>query len=163
MSERLITESSSADLRYELLEGPVPDFLRPLVWQLHSSVFPPQSPETFWLEADQQRRLLTILTWAGETLAAYKMGYERKPGHFYSWLGCVSADFRRRGIASDLMRRQHDWCLQNGFHTVRTQTRNQWRDMLILNLRHGFDITGTFLNEAGSINIILEKKLNGPD
>jgi len=41
---------------------------------------------------------------------------------------------------------------------IRTQTRNTWRNMLILNLRNGFDIVGTF-TEQGDTTILLEKRL----
>lgn len=87
-----------------------------------------------------------------------KLGYERKPGHYYSWLGGVHPDFRGQGIATELMVRQHDWCRQQGYQAVRTQTYNQWRSMLLLNLRHGFDITGTLQGHHG-LTIVLEKRL----
>ncbi|WP_077920047.1 GNAT family N-acetyltransferase [Spirosoma sp. 209] len=93
-----------------------------------------------------------------EQVVGCKLGYERKPGHFYSWLGCVDPTRRGQGIASELMRRQHDWCRDQGYHTIRTQTYNQWREMLILNLRFGFAITGTLQGPHG-LTIVLEKSL----
>lgn len=87
-----------------------------------------------------------------------KLGYERKPGHYYSWLGGVHADFRGQGIAAELMRRQHAWCQEQGYHRIRTQTYNRWRAMLLLNLRHGFDIVGT-VQGAHGLTIVLEKDL----
>jgi hypothetical protein len=56
------------------------------------------------------------------------------------------------------MRRQHDWCRQNGYRTIRTHTYNQWRSMLILNIRSGFDIIGTLSGKRG-LTIVLEKTL----
>lgn len=151
--------------RYELIDGPIPGPAREPLWLLYASIFTDKTSGNFWPEIDEQaaRDLLTLLAWADDELVGFKMGYMRKPGHFYSWLGGVRADFRGHGIASELMRRQHDWCQQNGFRAVRTHTRNQWRDMLILNLRHGFDIIGTFLNEEGTVNIMLEKQFSRPD
>ncbi|WP_020598460.1 GNAT family N-acetyltransferase [Spirosoma panaciterrae] len=87
-----------------------------------------------------------------------KLGYERKKGHYYSWLGGVHPDFRGHGIASELMRRQHDWCRTQKYHTVRTQTYNQWRSMLSLNIRFGFDIIGVTQGKRG-LAIVLEKKV----
>ncbi|GAB4024424.1 GNAT family N-acetyltransferase [Spirosoma gilvum] len=87
-----------------------------------------------------------------------KLGYERKKGHFYSWLGGVHPDFRGQGIASELMRLQHDWCLVQGYQVVRTQTYNQWRSMLSLNIRFGFDIIGVTQGKRG-LAIVLEKRL----
>lgn len=102
--------------------------------------------------------VVAALALADDRLVGCKLGYERKPSQFYSWLGGVHPDYRGRGIAAELMRRQHDWCRQNGYHTVRTQTYNQWREMLILNLRHGFDIIGTVQGARG-LTIVLEKTL----
>ena len=57
------------------------------------------------------------------------------------------------------MRQQHNWCRQNGYHTVRTQTYNQWRDMLVLNIKSGFDIVGTVQGTRGLV-IVMEKKMD---
>ncbi|SOD79783.1 GNAT family N-acetyltransferase [Spirosoma fluviale] len=102
--------------------------------------------------------LQAILALADGQVIGCKLGYERKPGHNYSWLGGVHPDFRSHGIATELMRWQHGWCQQQGYQTIRTQTYNQWRSMLILNLRHGFDITGTLQGKHG-LTIVLEKRL----
>ena len=47
---------------------------------------------------------------------------------------------------------------EHGYHTVRTQTYNRWRQMLMLNLRFGFDIVGTMQGKRGLI-IVMEKNL----
>jgi len=115
------------------------------------------------LEADlryQQQRgpVQAWLAYEGERLIGGKLGYERKPGHYYSWLGGVHPDFRSQGIAAELMRQQHAWCVAQGYRRIRTQTYNRWRAMLLLNLRHGFDITGTLQGSHG-LTIVLEKEL----
>jgi predicted GNAT superfamily acetyltransferase len=94
-----------------------------------------------------------------EAVVGYKIGYERKPGHYYSLLGGVHPDYRRQGIASRLMTLQHEWCKKKGYQSIQTKTKNKWRDMLILNLKHGFDIIGTYTDEKGEPKIILKKVL----
>jgi GNAT superfamily N-acetyltransferase len=79
---------------------------------------------------------------------------------FYSWLGAVNSKYRRQGIAEELMRMQHDWCSQNGYKKIQTKTLNQWKSMLILNIKHGFDIVETFHDNKGVLKIILEKNLS---
>ena len=106
----------------------------------------------------RQTGIYTGLALANGIVVGCKLGYERKPGHFYSWLGCVAPAFRGNGIAAELMRRQHEWCRQHNYQTIRTQTYNQWRSMLILNLRAGFDIIGTMQGKHG-LTIVLEKTL----
>lgn len=101
---------------------------------------------------------LALLAFDGQRVVGCKMGYEQNPRQFYSWLGCVDPAYRGAGIATELMRRQHDWCRTRGYATIRTHTYNQWRSMLILNLRHGFDIIGTVQGKRG-LSIVLEKRL----
>ncbi|TGE07911.1 GNAT family N-acetyltransferase [Hymenobacter fodinae] len=106
-----------------------------------------------------------VQVWLAETeerLVGCKVGYERKPGHYYSWLGGVATAFRGQGIAAELMREQHAWCQQHGYQRIRTQTYNQWRAMLLLNLRMGFDIVGTMQGAYGLV-IVLEKELNSDE
>ncbi|MDU0370397.1 GNAT family N-acetyltransferase [Hymenobacter endophyticus] len=115
------------------------------------------------LEADlhYQQQCQPVQAWLAyenNQLVGCKLGYERKPGHYYSWLGGVHPDFRGRGIAAELMGQQHAWCAAQGYRRVRTQTYNRWRAMLLLNLRHGFDIIGTVQSSRG-LNIVLEKEL----
>lgn len=96
------------------------------------------------------------LAFSGDQPVACKLGYERKPGHYYSWLGGVHPDHRCQGLAAELMRQQHAWCAAQGYHTIRTQTFNRWRAMLLLNLRFGFDIVGTVQGGRG-LTLVLEK------
>jgi predicted GNAT superfamily acetyltransferase len=87
------------------------------------------------------------------------MGYRIEPQKFYSWIGGVDADYRERGIAAELMRRQHDRCRRSGYKTIQTKTLNRFRSMLVLNIKNGFDITAVYLDERGELKIVLEKRL----
>lgn len=93
-----------------------------------------------------------------EVIVGFKLGHERKAEHYYSWLGGVRLDYRGRGIASKLMELQHQFCLENGYKSIQTRTKNQFRSMLILNLKSGFDIIGTYTDAKGDPKIIMEKK-----
>ncbi|MBO0951744.1 GNAT family N-acetyltransferase [Fibrella forsythiae] len=106
-------------------------------------------------------QLLVVLD--GDRLVGCKLGYTWQPdgkptNTFYSWLGGVDPAYRGQGIAAELMRLQHEACQTARYVTIRTHTYNQWRDMLILNLRHGFHIVGTQPGKRG-LTIILEKTL----
>ena len=77
------------------------------------------------LEADllyhhQRSALQFWLASVDGTVVGCKVGYERKPGHYYSWLGGVHSEFRGRGIARSLMQQQHAWCQHQGYHRIRT-------------------------------------------
>jgi hypothetical protein len=48
---------------------------------------------------------------------------------------------------------------ESGYKAVQTQTKNMWRSMLILNIKNGFDIIGTYTDNEGETKIIIEKML----
>ena len=73
----------------------------------------------------------------------FKLGYDREVGVFYSWLGGVRRDHRRRGVAAALMVMQHSDLRRDGYRCVETRARAENSAMIILNLKHGFEITGT--------------------
>jgi GNAT superfamily N-acetyltransferase len=127
--------------------------------RLHNSIFIGRDADEIAVELAKKPKFLVLLAIEAGVVTGYKIGYEERADRFYSWLGGVHPEFRRRGIGSELMRRQHEWCRENGYRVIRTHTKNKWRDMLILNLRHGFDVIGTYTDAKGEPKIILEKKL----
>lgn len=154
-------ETNEKLVDYQNFTGFPPAPLLASLLALHLNVFAGQTRDEVGAEMAyymERGPFLVNLALIDNRVIGYKAGYERKPGHFYSWLGCVDPAFRGRGVAGTLMHRQHDWCSQQHYHTVRTQTYNQWRGMLILNLTHGFDIIGTQQGPHGLI-IVLEKQL----
>lgn len=94
----------------------------------------------------------------GDEAVGFKLGYERSREEFYSWLGGVHPEYRRRGVAAEMMKRQHEWCRKNGYRTVVTETLNDNGAMLILNLRSGFRVVGTRLDERG-LKVVLSRVL----
>lgn len=94
-----------------------------------------------------------------EEAIAFKLGFRESPDTFYSWLGGVVPEHRGQGIAGQLMQQQHDWCRAKGYLYMRTKTLNRWKEMLILNIRHGFDVVGIQAGRDGVPRILLEKKL----
>jgi predicted GNAT superfamily acetyltransferase len=147
------------EVQYQFIENQLSSQTLEALLELHFQVFSGQPREELIQEMKEAPRLLTIIAYQNQQMVGYKMGYRRKEGHFYSWLGCVSDEFRGQGIASKLMQLQHEWCKTHGYHTIRTMTYNRWRNMLILNLKHGFNIVGLLADTAGEPKIILEKKL----
>lgn len=148
-------------IAYEVINGvPEEDVIREISI-LESGIFANRAHDFDRLKYEFQNKnnLLTILARDGKTPVGFKIGYERRSEQFYSWMGGVSPEYRHRSIASGLMSKQHEWLKKNGYERVRTQTGNEYRDMLSLNIKLGFDVVGTFLNRKGKIRIILEKAL----
>ncbi|TLS36589.1 GNAT family N-acetyltransferase [Pseudalkalibacillus caeni] len=128
------------------------------IFRLNQEIFGNLNKESI-LSSLKKKENASIFLAIDESVIAYKIGYERKSGHYYSWLGGVSPAYREKGIASTLMKKQHDWCLQTGYQSIQTKTKNKWKGMLILNLKYGFDIIGTYTDEKGEPKIILQKIL----
>ncbi|HZG16891.1 MAG TPA: GNAT family N-acetyltransferase [Candidatus Bathyarchaeia archaeon] len=128
------------------------------VIQLQEKVFQSKAQNMF-AELKNKDGILILVAMDESAIVGYKIGYQRKPRHYYSWLGGVDPAYRKHGIGNTLMRMQHEWCKQHDYQTIRTHTKNKWRDMIILNLRHGFDIIGTWTDDLGEPKIMLEKRL----
>ncbi|MGC4379215.1 GNAT family N-acetyltransferase [Fictibacillus sp. Mic-4] len=126
---------------------------------LHESIFSSKRSDTIKEELSWRPQFLILVAVHKDRVVGYKIGYQDRKGRFYSWLGGVDPEYRNQGIASKLMLKQHEWCKDQGYDVIRTQTKNKWKNMLILNLRHGFDIVGTYTDEKGEPKIILEKRL----
>jgi len=94
-----------------------------------------------------------------EKVVGYKIGYTMDKNKFYSWLGGVDPNYRKHGIGSILMEKQHQYLQEQGYQVVQTKTMNKWRGMLILNLKNGFDIVDTYTDDKGLFKIVLEKNL----
>jgi len=104
-------------------------------------------------------KLLTIVAFNGTNVVGYKIGYELDSNTFYSWLGGVDQYYRKQGIASMLMKNQHQFLKEEGYRTVQTKTMNKWRSMLIFNIKNGFDVVNTQIDSQGIHKILLEKEL----
>jgi len=92
-------------------------------------------------------------------MAGFKAGYAKSKTEYFSWMGGVKESFRKQGIAKELMRRQHQWIAANGFQTVETKAKNDSKDMLILDLKFGFDVVGSYTDELGEAKLILKKEI----
>jgi GNAT superfamily N-acetyltransferase len=105
-------------------------------------------------------KFFSILVYEDNKLVGFKLGYVRDQAQFYSWLGGVLPEYRGLGLASELMRQQHNWCVEQKFKKIRTHTSNKFSEMISLNLKHGFEIVGTITSQDQPIKLILEKVLS---
>lgn len=127
------------------------------ILELHKIIF--GCSDNLVKQMESKPELLIHVAMEGTNVIGYKIGYGIDNEKFYSWLGGVDQKYRNTGVASKLMGKQHQYLKEQGFKTVQTKTMNKWRSMLILNIKTGFDIIGTYTNEKGEFKIILEKIL----
>ncbi|SES30330.1 GNAT family N-acetyltransferase [Psychrobacillus sp. OK032] len=126
------------------------------IMELHKHVF--EGAELGLEKLTEKKNLLIFVALKGNRVVGFKIGYEYANNTFYSWLGGVHADFRGKGIASELMRRQHEKVESLGYPKVRTISRNKRREMLLLNIKFGFNVIETFTSKKGTHKIVLEKE-----
>ena len=89
------------------------------------------------------------------------MGYDRyNDGSFYSWMGGVLLDYRRKDVASELAVFQEKWAIDNGYKSIKLKTRNKHESMLAFAIEAGFQILNYEPNkDIGEVRILMEKIL----
>jgi ribosomal protein S18 acetylase RimI-like enzyme len=102
---------------------------------------------------------LSIHTYSDRGIVGFKTGFSIGSGVFYSWIGGVDPEHRRLGLGKRMMLLQHQELKALGFVKVQTKTQNRFRDMIILNLKSGFEIVDTFVEDGKGFQIVLEKRL----
>lgn len=110
-------------------------------------------------DAAEKPGLMLLLAWDGDDCLGFKAGYRRNESTFYSWLGGVLPEARGQGVARRLMLAQHEWVRAQGYGYVTTETYNRYREMLLLNIRTGFDVVGTQTTPNGETKILLRRAL----
>jgi predicted GNAT superfamily acetyltransferase len=144
--------------QYRVYEERPPETIAEQIRHLYETIFQ-TSAERMIEKMNKVENLLVLVAFKQDKVIGFKIGYENDSKEFYSWIGGVDPAYRKKGIGSTLMNMQHEWLKKRGYKIVTTQTKNKWRTMLILNLRHGFDIIGTYTDEKGEPKIILQKRL----
>ena len=124
---------------------------------LHETIF--NDSDTLIAKASSKPNIVFTIGLERDEVVGYKIGYKQESDRFYSWLGGVDSNYRNKGIASMLMNQQHLYLKEKGYKTVQTKTKNKWRNILILNIKNGFDVIGTYTDNRGELKIILEKCL----
>lgn len=151
-------DRDSYDIEYICVEGIPRDlFLLQDLITLDSAFFGEKNADSYGEELQDKSDLLFVIARAKGKVIGYKVGYRRKQGQFFSWFGGVSDAFRGRSVGSELMRIQHEWCKKKGYTSIQTYTKNKWKQMLMLNLRHGFDIIGSYTDGDHEAKIIFQK------
>jgi len=97
-------------------------------------------PSDFQKRFKGRKFLILLASWQNEPVG-FKVGYDRySDGSFYSWLGAVRPEFRKKHIALKLAEEQEKWARDEGFSSIRIKTRNKFATMLIFLLKYGFKI-----------------------
>ena len=126
---------------------------------LYTAVFEDAQPDFFINRITNKKQVLCLIAYDKNTPVGFKIGYEYNETTFYSWVGGVLENYRKRGIAKTLALLQEKWVKENEFTKLRTKSMNQYKPMLILNIKNGFDIVQIYTNDSGQTKIVFEKEL----
>lgn len=127
--------------------------------QLYVELFTDADTEFFENRLKQKEDVLIIAALNDTKLVGFKIGYFYNAETFYSWVGGVKRNCRRKGIATQLAQIQEFYAKENGYGTLRTKSLNTFKPMMVMNLKNGFDIKSVYTNEMNQTKIVFEKKL----
>ena len=134
----------------------------PTISYLYNQIFRPhRDVESFRRRFQGRYNVLMLLARIQDRPVGFFLGFELKPTVYFGWFYGVIPEYRRQGIASQLMDAVHAWARQNDYESVRFECHNQHRPMLHLAIALGYDIVGIRWDpDRGDNLVIFEKMLN---
>jgi len=132
----------------------------PLIVSLYNQIFrPPRDLESFRRRYRGRYNALQMVARVGERPVGFFLGFELKPTVYFAWFYGVVPDFRRQGVASQLMDAVHAWARENDYHAIRFECHNQHRPMLHLAIALGYDIVGIRWDPDRGDNLVIFEKV----
>jgi GNAT superfamily N-acetyltransferase len=135
----------------------------PVIVQLYNQIFrPPRDVESFHRRYRGRYNVLQLVARIQNRPVGFFLGFELKPTVFFAWFYGVVPEYRRQGVASQLMEAVHSWARQNDYESIRFECHNQHRPMLHLAIALEYDIVGIRWDpDRGDNLVIFEKVLGG--
>ncbi len=142
-----------------IVEGIPKDTILKELLHLYETIFDDAKLDFFIDRITSKTDVIIVLTYFENSPVGFKIGYRYNETTFYSWVGGVLPDFRRKGIAQKLAKKQEELIKGKGYKKLRTKSMNRFKPMLILNIKNGFDIVQVYTNTSGQQKIVFEKDL----
>jgi GNAT superfamily N-acetyltransferase len=135
----------------------------PVIVGLYNQIFrPARDIDSFRRRYLGRYNVLQLLATVREKPVGFFLGFELKPDTYFAWFYGVLPDFRRHGVATQLMEAAHDWARQHGYDVMRVECHNHHRPLLHLSIELGYDIVGIRWDAGRGDNLVIfEKALNG--
>ena len=134
----------------------------PAIVKLYNQIFrPARDVESLRRRYLGRHNVLQMVARLGDRPVGFSLGFELKPDVFFSWFYGVLPEFRRQGVASQLMEAVHSWARLNEYESIRFECHNQHRPMLHLAIALDYDIVGIRWDPDRGANLVLfQKTLN---
>ena len=130
-----------------------------LLAELYNSVFSPgQGVDFFERRFTSRHNVSVLLAMLDEQHVGFVVGFELMPTTYFTWLCGVAPDFRRLGIATQLMQAEEAWSRDNGYQTMRFECQNQHRPMLHAAISEGYDLVGIRWDTTTGNNVVIFEK-----
>jgi GNAT superfamily N-acetyltransferase len=134
----------------------------PVIVQLYNQIFrPARDRESFLRRYQGRHNVLQMVARIEDRPVGFFLGFELKPGVFFAWFYGVLPEYRRQGIASQLMEAVHSWARMNDYEQLRFECHNQHRPMLHLAIALGYDIVGIRWDGDRNANLVIFEKALG--
>ncbi|HTN74781.1 MAG TPA: GNAT family N-acetyltransferase [Pirellulaceae bacterium] len=133
----------------------------PTIAKMYGEIFRPARDAEFFRRRflGRYNELLLIATLDAQPVGFF-LGFELKPSVYFAWLFGVSPDFRRTGVASQLLDAMHEWVAAHGYASIRMECQNQHRAMLHMAIERDYDVVGLrWDHDRGHNLVIFEKQL----
>jgi GNAT superfamily N-acetyltransferase len=134
----------------------------PIIVDLYNQIYrPPRDVESFHRRYRGRHNVLQMIARIKDQPVGFFMGFELKPTTFFAWFYGVLPDFRRQGIATQLMEAVHEWAREQEYESVRLECHNSARSMLHLAIALEYIVAGIRWDpDRGDNLVIFEKTLN---
>ena len=132
----------------------------PILVKLYNQVFrPARDQDAFQRRYLGRHNVLQMIARVENRPAGFFVGFELKPRVYFAWFYGVLPDYRRQGIASQLMEAVHEWARDNDYESIRFECHNQHRPMLHLAIAKEYDIVGIRWDPDRGANLVLFQKM----
>jgi GNAT superfamily N-acetyltransferase len=132
----------------------------PVIVQLYNQIFrPPRDVDTFKRRYRGRYNILQLVARVDNRPVGFFLGFELKPTVYFAWFYGVLPEYRRQGIASQLMEAVHAWARHQDYESIRFECHNQHRPMLHLAIMQEYDIVGIRWDPDRGENLVLFEKV----
>jgi len=131
----------------------------PLIVELYNQIYrPAKDVDSFRRRFRGRYNILRMIARIQDRPVGFFLGFELKPTTFFAWFYGVLPDFRRQGIASQLMDAVHEWAKDHEYESIRLECHNAARAMLHLSIEMNYTIAGIRWEAERADNLVIFEK-----
>ena len=131
-----------------------------LLANLHNEIFRPErTPESIARRYLGRPNILCFVARLENNAVGFYIGFELKPAVHFAWNVGVVPDFRRVGVASQLMQAAQAWAKEQGYISIRFECNNTHRPMLHFGISENYEIVGIRWDPDTAQNLVIFERL----